>query len=137
MSIYAEDIDNAVGFLPGLFKFDPEGQFEQAVLALAQGELLFYNDNAPDSVNGADWSYNVKLRIPFQSITLATHELIITKRKNTEETNRLVIETKGEEKPVVYRFYYYENKSKFANNFMMGLKRYKVKTKVIKTKLSY
>ena len=137
MSIYAEEIDNARGFVPGLFRFEPEGLFEQAVLALTPSELLFYNDNAPDNVNGADWSYKIKLRIPFTSITQVTNEIIITKRKKGEDTNRLVIEVNGEEKPVIYHFFYYEKKSDSALNFMAGLKRYKVKIKTIKTKLAY
>ena len=137
MSIYAEDIDSAIGFLPGLFKFEPDGLFEQAVLAITSSEVLIYNDNAPDEVSGADWSYKVKLRIPFELIMEVTHELIISKRKNAGETNRLVIEVKGETSPIFYNFYYYKNKSDFALNLMAGFKRFKIKRKTVKTKLAY
>ena len=135
MSIYAEDIEKAVGYLPGLFKFEPNGLFIQSVLTLTKESLLIYDDNAPQTVEGADWSYKVKVRIPLDTIVMVTHEIIESKRRLSENTNRLLIQVKDKEEPI--SFFYYKAKDKLAYNFMAGLKRYKVQGKTIISKLTY
>ena len=54
MSIYAEDIDNAIAFLSCLYRFEESGPFVQTVLAMSKEEILVYNDNAPDKHT---WDY--------------------------------------------------------------------------------
>ena len=143
MSIFAEDIDNATAFFPGFFRFSEEGPFSQAVLAITPICLYIYDDNTPDKVEGADWTYNIKCRIAFESIELVTNETIKTKRKLSEKTSRLIIKLKdegeGEEKKEgkTYHFYYRDADENFALNFMAGFKRYKVANKSITTKLIY
>lgn len=136
MSIKAEDIEKAINLVSGLYKFEPDGLFEQAVLALTPEAILIYNDNAPDLVDGADWTYQVKVRLPLTSIELVTNEVIKSKRKIKQITNRLTINSKNEEKKV-YQFYYDNTNNKLASNFISGLKHHKVKTKVAETTLTY
>ena len=136
MSIFAEEIEKAIAFLPGLFKFEEDGLFSQAVLALTPECLLIYNDNAPDEVSGEDWTYKVKDTIPFNMIEMVTHESIESKRNSKDIKSRLIVKIKGEEAGK-YRFYYQNDKRSFAVNFMAGLKHYAIKTKNIKTRLSY
>ena len=136
MSIYAQDIEKAVGFLPGLFKFDPEEPFCQAVLTLSKKEIMIYSDNGPDEIKGEDWQYNVKVRVPFEDIELVTNEVIKSKRKMSEDTNRIIIKVKDKEQAPI-SFFYYKAKEKLALNIMAGFKRFKIKYKTIKTKLTY
>ena len=135
MSIYAEDIEKAIGFLPGLFKLNSDGLFTQAVLTLTKDSLMIYDDNAPDTTDGADWSYKVKVCIPLDTIVMVTNVDVIAKRRLAENTNKLLIQVKDKDTPIT--FFYYEAKESLALNFLMGLKRYKVKTKSTKSKLAY
>ena len=143
MSIFAEEVENGIAFLPGLYKFGKEDLFSQAVLMLTKEEILIFNDNLPDSVDGADWTYNAKERISFENIELVTNELTITKRRLSVGTNRIIITLKKDEsedleeekKPL--SFFYYIDKNKVAANFLAGLKRCGVKTKTTENKLTY
>ena len=143
MSIIVEDVENGIAFLPGLFKFGVEDIFSQAVLMLTKEELIIFNDSAPDSVDGADWSYNAKERISFENIELVTNELIITKRPLAVSTNKIIINLKKDEsedleeekKPLNY--FYYTDDNKVAANLMAGLKRCGVKINTIENKLTY
>ena len=122
MNIHAEDIEKARAFLPGLFKFDEEGLFKQALLALSEDTLFIYNDNAPDTTFDEDWNYSVKLRIPLEDVKQVTNELIY-KHPDLEGLNRLAIAVVGED-PLY--FYYYADDKKSSNNFLAGLKYYGV-----------
>ena len=137
MSIYAEGIDNAIAFLSCLYRFEEGGPFVQTVLAMTKEEILVYNDNAPDKQEGADWSYKVKIRFPLKFIELATNEVIESRRKINVKTNRLTLNVKDGEEKKTYNFFYYDDSRSYAYNIIAGLKKYSVKTKNIKTKLSY
>ena len=137
MSIYAEDIDKAIAFLSCLYRFEEDGPFVQTVLAMTKEEVLIYNDNAPDKQEGADWSYKVKIRFPLQFIELATNEVIESRRKINVKTNRLTLNVKEGEEKKVYDFFYYDDSRSYAYNIIAGLKKYSVKAKNIKTKLTY
>ena len=137
MSIYAEDIDKAIAFLSCLFRFEEDGPFVQTVLAMTKEEVLIYNDNAPDKQEGADWSYKVKIRFPLQFIELATNEVIESRRKINVKTNRLTLNVKEGEEKKVYDFFYYDDSRSYAYNIIAGLKKFSVKAKNIKTKLTY
>ena len=133
MSIFAEDIEKGTAFIQGLFKFSPEEKFNQAVLALTSDAILVYNDNAPDSINGENWMYSVKVRLPKETVSLVINEIIMTKSRQLQGLNRLCIEIKGVEKP--YYFYYAVDFEKEASNFIAGLKHYGYRADTRKNKL--
>ena len=123
MNIFAEDIEKARAFLPGLFKFEGDNQFKQALLAVNETDIFIYNDHAPDTIVGDDWSYNIKVRFSLDQIKQVANEIIV-KQPDLEGLNRLAIQIAGEKEPL-YFYYYIENK-KASNNFMAGLKFYGV-----------
>ena len=119
MNIVAEDIEKARAFLPGLFKFDENEPFKQALIALNDAYIFIYNDNAPDAINGDDWNYSVKYRFPLSDIKMVVNEKI-SKQPLLEGLFRLAIHTQKIKDP--FYFYYYNNDKKTYSNFIAGLK---------------
>ena len=123
MNIFAEDLEKGRAFLPGLFKFDEDQPFKQALLVINETALFVYNDHEPDAIVEDDWNYNVKLRVSLDEIKDVTNEIIL-KQPDLEGLNRLAINVAGEKEPLY--FYYFIGNKKVANNFMAGLKYYGV-----------
>ena len=132
-NIFAEDIEKGRAFLPGLFKFNEDELFNQALLALGEDVLYVYNDHQPDNINGEDWHYNVKKRFFINEIKLVVNE-VIQNNKDLEGLNRLVIAMQGFKTP--YYFYYFTQDKANCKNFIAGLKHYGIAVQSRKVDLS-
>ena len=77
MNINIEEYNSVAAFLPGLYKFQEDGVFFQAMMGASDKALLIYNDHAPDSKTAEVVSYKVKVRIPYESIYAIVNERII------------------------------------------------------------
>jgi len=133
MKVNAEDLEKARAFLPGLFKFQDEEPFSQAVLAVNEEMLFIYNDHAPDYKEGDNLQYRVKLRFPKGSIDTIFHEKIV-KQPDLKGLNRLSIMTRDED---VFYFYYFNDDKAFINNFIAALKHFHYSVETNKTNLNY
>jgi len=132
-NIFAEDIEKGRAFLPGLFKFNEDELFNQALMAIEENTLFIYNDHAPDSVIGEDWTYAVKKRFFLKEIKMIVNEVIIN-NKDLEGLNRLAIVIQGS-KTALY-FYYFNQDKDNSKNFIAGLKHYGVNVQTRKVDLS-
>ena len=132
-NIFAEDIEKGRAFLPGLFKFNEDELFNQALLAINDDLLFIYNDHAPDSVLGDDWTYSIKKRFFLKEIKMVVNEVII-KNKDLEGLNRLAIVMTDSKTP--HYFYYFNQDKANSKNFIAGLKHYGVSVQTRKVDLS-
>ena len=133
MSIKAEDFEKVQYLIAGLYKFDEEQPFAQAVLGLTDDELLIYNDHCPDRIEGDAKIYQVRRRIPLESIDVAVDEKIV-KRPELAGLNRLTFVFMSEE-PDAHFFYYLEN-DRAVKDFLKALRRSKVSVVDNKLKLN-
>ena len=133
MNINAEELDKALAVLPGLFKFNEEEPFSQAILAISEEALFVYNDHAPDQVSGDTFTYRVKVKIPLNSIDTIVEEQII-KQPELAGLDRLGILLRGETNTIY--FYYFNEDKKSIKSFLSYLKRLKVSSVSRKVKLS-
>ena len=136
MKINAEDLEKARALMPGLFRFNNEMPFSQAVLALNEQELFIYDDHAPDAIQGEandELVYKVKVRIPLNTIETVVDEKIVN-QPELAGLDRLSILLAGS--PETYFFYYFNEDKKTSNNFIAGLKHYKVAVQSRKIKLT-
>lgn len=132
-NIFAEDIEKGRAFLPGLFKFNEGELFNQALMAVEESTLFIYNDHAPDSVLGDDWTYSVKKRFFLNEIKMIVNEVII-KNKDLEGLNRLAIVMKDTKE--TFYFYYFNQDKDNSKNFIAGLKHYGLSVQTRKVDLS-
>ena len=133
MKVNAEDLEKARAFLPGLFKFQDEEPFSQAVLAVNEEMLFIYNDHAPDYKEGDNLQYRVKLRFPKGSIDTIFHEKIV-KQPDLKGLSRLSIMTRDED---VFYFYYFEQDKALIKNFVAALKHFHYTVETNKTNLKF
>ena len=136
MKINAEDLEKARALMPGLFRFNEDQPFSQALLALNETELFIYDDHAPDEIRGEakdEFVYSVKLRIPLNTIETVVDEKII-KQPELAGLDRLAILLDGTAQ--TYYFYYFNEDTKTSKNFIAGLKHYKVVVGTRKIKLT-
>ena len=80
MNINIEEYNSVAAFLSGLYKFEEDGLFFQAMLGVTDKALLVYNDHAPDSKTADVLVYKVKERIPFEKINSIFNEQIINNK---------------------------------------------------------
>ena len=132
-NIFAEDIEKGRAFLPGLFKFNEEELFNQALMAINEDMIFIYNDHAPESILGDDWTYSVRRRFFLRDIKMVVNEVII-KNKDLEGLNRLAIVMQGS-KTAQYFYYFNQDKDNYKN-FIAGLKHYGVSVQSRKVDLS-
>ena len=132
-NIFAEDIEKGRAFLPGLFKFNEEELFNQALMAINEDMIFIYNDHAPESILGDDWAYSVRRRFFLREIKMVVNEVII-KNKDLEGLNRLAIVMQGS-KTAQYFYYFNQDKDNYKN-FIAGLKHYGVSVQSRKVDLS-
>ena len=131
MNISIEGFKDAEAFLPGLYKFQEDGLFSQAILSITDKELLFYDDHAPDTVNGDNLSYKVKFRLNIEDLETIVDEKIIN-NKDMEGLGRLNF-IKGEDNIV---FYYFVDDKKLLKDFLNVLKAHGLSIQTRKVDLS-
>ena len=132
-NIFAEDIEKGRAFLPGLFRFNEGELFNQALLAIDEEKLFIYNDHAPDSVLGDDWTYSVKRRFFLPEIKMIVNEVIVN-NKDLEGLNRFAIVMQGS-KTAQYFYYFKEDRDNYKN-FIAGMKHYGLTVQTRKVDLS-
>lgn len=132
MSIKAEEFEKVISFIPGLYKFNEAQLFSQAILALTDKELLFYNDHAPDKVEGDVKSYIIKRRIPLDEIDVVVDEKIV-KRPELTGLNRLTIVFLNDQEDCHF-FYFLEN-IKAVKEFLKSLKRSRIS--IVESKVDF
>ena len=135
MGIHAEEFENTKCSLQGFFRFEADKLFSQAVLAVTNEALLLYSDNKPDLVNGADWTYKVKTRVPLEQIKSVTKEVVKAKTQIKDSANKIVLKLKNNENPMVF---FYNNKGeRYTENLLSQFRRRNIKTKTVKSQLAY
>ena len=133
MSIKAEDFEKVQCLIAGLYKFDEEQPFSQALLGLTDQDLLIYNDHAPDRIEGDANVYLVRKRIPLENIDVAVDEKIV-KRPELAGLNRLTFVFVTDEQDD--HFFYYVENDREVKDFLKTLKRSKVSVVENKLKLN-
>ena len=123
MSIRAEDFDKVQSLIPGLYKFNEEQPFSQALLALTEDALLIYDDHSPDKIEGNVKSYLVKRRFPLENIDVVVDEKIV-KRPEITGLNRLSFVFLSDDNDDHF-FYFLEN-SREVKDFLKSLRRLKI-----------
>ena len=135
MKINAEDFEKAHALMPGLFRFNKDQPFSQAVLALNEEMLFIYDDHAPDAVDTATetLTYRVKVHIPLNTVEMVVNEHIL-KQPELAGLDRLGILLIGQTETIY--FYYFNEDTKTFKNFISGLKHYKIVVQNRKIKLT-
>lgn len=108
MNINIEEYNSVAAFLPGLYKFQADGLFFQAMLGASDKALLIYNDHAPDSKTAEMASYKVKVRIPYTDIYAIVDEKIIN-NNDMSGLSRLHI-LLGKKDTGMFFYYFVEDK---------------------------
>lgn len=120
MNINIEEYNSVAAFLPGLYKFQADGMFFQAMLGASDKALLIYNDHAPDDKTAEVMSYKVKVRISYADIYAIVDEKIIN-NNDMSGLSRLRIMLDKKDNSVF--FYYFVDDKKPLKFFLSILKQ--------------
>ena len=133
MKLVLDEYKNARAIIAGLFQFSPTEKFTQTVLAVTENQLLFYNDNKPDSKQGDTYHYAVKKHLSLDEYPLVLDETII---KNKELANMGRLNFYNEDVNKCFEFYYFLNDKREVQEFIKELKNSGIKIKKRKVDLS-
>ena len=120
MNINIEEYNSVAAFLPGLYKFQEDGMFFQAMMGASDKALLIYNDHAPDNKTADVVSYKVKVRIPYESIYAIVNERIIN---NNDMSGLSRLHIMFDKKDTGMFFYYFLEDKKPLKFFLAILKQ--------------
>ena len=110
MNINIEEYNSIAAFLPGLFKFQENDLFLQAIVGATDKALLIFNDHAPDSKTADVLTYKVKTRISYADIAAIINEKIINNNDMSGLGRINIIINKQE--TGTYFYYFLEDKKK-------------------------
>jgi len=119
MKINLDESNKITALIPGLFKFDEDGLFSQAALALTEKELFIYDDHRPTDKNNGVYHYVIKKRYKLSHYSFVLDEKL---KSNTELSNYGRLYFYSDDEGECFEFYYMVNDMKKVKDFLKNLK---------------
>lgn len=120
MEIILEAQDQLSIVVPGLYQFEENGLFEQAIIGVTNDGIVIYSDIRPDSITENKAYYSVKRKFDMSGIQHVILENIHAKNELDSYKRFNIIQSELNKS---FFFYFKKKEAKLADRFFQELKR--------------
>ena len=106
--------------VPGLFQFEDNGLFEQAILGVTNDAIVIYSDMRPDSITEEKAYYSIKRKFDISSVQHVLLENIHANGELASFKRFNIIQTELKQS---FFFYFKKKDAKIGDQFLAELKR--------------
>lgn len=120
MEIILESQDQLSVVVPGLYQFEDNGLFEQAIIGVTNDAIVIYSDVRPDSITEDKAYYSIKRKFDISGAQHVVQENIHANGELASFKRFNIIQTELKQS---FFFYFKKKDAKIADKFFAELKR--------------